>query len=44
MPKSAPFYLDILDSIKNITWHIREITRNVLAGHDKIVDEHSRDQ
>lgn len=32
MPKSAPVYLDILDSFRNVIWHIREITRNILTG------------
>ncbi len=31
MPKSAPVYLDILGSFKEIIWHTREITRNILT-------------
>ncbi len=32
MPKNAPVYLDILGSFKDVVWHVREITRNILAG------------
>ncbi len=44
MPKSAPIYLDILDSFKSVVWHIREITRNILKGCSESDEEHSRDQ
>ena len=43
-PKSAPIYLDILDSFKSVIWHIREITRNILKGCSESDEEHSRDQ
>jgi len=43
-PKSAPIYLDILDSFKSVIWHIREITRNILKGCSESVEERSRDQ
>ncbi|MFQ5714398.1 MAG: hypothetical protein ACE5GU_10235 [Candidatus Scalinduaceae bacterium] len=44
MPKSAPIYLDILDSFKSVIWHIREITRNILTRCSESGEEHSRDQ
>lgn len=31
VPKSAPVYLDILGSFKDIVWHVREVTRNILT-------------
>ena len=42
VPKSAPIYLDILDSFRNILWHIREITRDILAGSGKGSEEKSK--
>lgn len=36
MPKSAPIYLDILDSLKEISWHIRESARLITSIDDKI--------
>lgn len=36
IPKSAPVYLDILDSLRNIGWHLREVTRKILAGGDEV--------
>ncbi len=42
VPKSAPIYLDILDSFRNILWHIREITRDIIAGGGEGSEEKSK--